>query len=235
MYFMRKFLIALSLLPLFFLLFSPTVFAASNPYFYLSADAGIFQADFNNVYLDQTGEIPANIAQPVQQHAYTMGLALGIRKLLPKQYVIGAELSANYDNHLASFQTGAASTSFSDQTNIQNHIDLKFVPGIRLDPSLSAYLKFGLSWAAVQDDLNSPAGYTALITNTNTNKNTLGFTGGLEIEKMLTEKVSIFVEANYYDYGSLDFSNFENFAATYTHSTHIYAYDAMMGISYLFI
>src|SRR3989442_556011 len=135
---MRKWLVIFTFIPLFF---SIPLFANPESYFYLSGDAGIYQASFNNKYTDQTDVIPQNIAQSVQQNGYTAGIALGYRKLIASKYIIGAELSGNLDNHMATFQSGASTSAFTDQLKIKNHVNLVFVPGIKLSNFITAYLK----------------------------------------------------------------------------------------------
>ena len=216
------------------LMLSSSTFASKDNYIYVSAGLGIFQADFDANYLDQTDTIHQNFAQTALQHGYTGGIAIGYSRLLTPDYFAGAEISANLDGHNASFQSGASSSSFSDQTQIKNHVDLTFVPGMKLSHSIITYLKLGLSYASIQDHLTSPAGFTPDIITTNSNKNALGFAAGLGVARSLTENTALFVEANYHDYGSIDFSNFQNFSATYTHSAHVYSYDVMAGVSYSF-
>lgn len=206
---------------------------ADNP-FYVAADIGIFKADVNHRYLDQTSDIAQNIVDGVTQHGYTGGLAIGYSKLLCPSYFLGAELSGNIENQTASFQAGAATSAFSDSVSIHGHLDLTFMPGIQLSDTVAAYLKLGASVAWLQDSLTSPAGTTPITTSTHANKNAYGFATGLRLTKLLCAHTSIFAEGNYHDYGSVDFPNFENFTATYTHTTRIYTYDVVVGASYNF-
>lgn len=229
---MRRLIKNVSLLAL---VLSSSAFAIKNHSVYIKGGLGIFQADFYNTYLDQTDVIPENIAQTAQQHGYIGSLALGYKKILIPNYFIGAELSGNLDNHTAAFQSGASNTAFSDQIKIKNHFDLTFVPGLYLNQTISAYLKLGLSYATVRDALTSPAGYTAINTATNADRHLFGFAAGLGMNKTLTDKISLFVEMNYHDYCGINFPNFQNFSATYTHSSHVYSYDMLVGIAYSFI
>lgn len=223
-----------SLLCLASITFSSSVLANQNGYIYVAANAGIFQADFVNTYLDQTDVIAQNIVQPAEQHGYTGGVSLGYRQILNPHYFLGGELSGSVEGHYASFQSGAATAAFSDAAQIYSHVDLMLVPGIRLNSTTDIYLKLGLSCAFIQDSLVSPAGYTPTITNYNSNNNTFGFTAGLGFEKWITKKIALFTEANYHDYGSVNFQSFQNFSATYQHSSHIYSYDVVIGASYQF-
>ena len=206
--------------------------ANTNNYFYVAAKAGIFQADFNQAYRDQTDIIPQNIVQTVKQQGYMGGIAAGYRQLICADYFIGAELSANLAGHWASFQSGAATAAFSDATQIKSYIDLVITPGLKLTNSIATYLKLGLSFAALQDQLNSPVGFTPLPTDFNSKKNALGLALGLGLEKSLNEHMGIFVEANYHDYGTIPFQTFQNFTATYTHAAHVYSYDLALGVNY---
>lgn len=225
---MYKFTKKLGLLAL---ILSSSAFANKENFIYGAAGIGVFQADFANQFLDQTDIFPVNIVQSAQQYGYTGGLAIGYSRFITPNYFAGLEISGNVNNHNASFQSTAV---FSDQVQIKSYFDLTFVPGIRLGQTVFAYLKLGLSYAYIRDSLTSPSGFTPVIITTNANKNALGFSGGLGIRKSLTKQLSIFVETNYHDYGSVDFSNFQNFSATYTHTTHPYSYDVMAGVLYSF-
>lgn len=80
--------------------------------------------------------------------------------------------------------------------------------------------------------MNSPAGYTPTSQNTNNKQGQFGGVAGLGIKKLLTEKIGIYAEYNYHDYGTVDFPAFTNFTATYTHSAHVYNQDLVVGLSY---
>ena len=213
---------------------SSVAVAQQNHFFYVSANAGIFQGSFNNRFLDQTDVIQQNIVQPADQHGYTGGIAVGFRQLISQTYFLGAELSQQIDGQYASFQSGAATAAFSDQAQIKSHADLEIIPGMMLSDAVAAYLKLGLSHAIIHDSLSTPSGYTPTIVNVNNNQNALGFAAGLGIEKSITKNIALFTEANYNDYGTVNFSNFQNFSTTYTHSSHIYSYDVVVGASYQF-
>lgn len=200
--------------------------------FYIAAYAGIFTADFTNKYLDQTDVIPLNIVQTSMQNGYTGGLALGYTRLISPYYFIGEEFSANINSGNASFQSGASSTVFSDQVTMHSHFDLTLVPGLILSNSISAYLKLGVSYALLEDTLNSPAGFNAEAANYHRNKNVLGFAAGLGVKKSLSKHIFIFTEADFHDYGTLYFSNFQNFMSDYSHSTHVYSYEVVVGAAY---
>lgn len=202
--------------------------------YYVAADAGIIQADFNNNYRDQTDSIPQNITEQAVQHGYLVGLAFGYRQLFQQDYFLGGEISGNIDGNNALFQSGANSTAFSDQLQLKYHVDLTFKPGAWITNTFGSYLKFGLSYAIVQDKLVSPVGNTAISTAYNQQENLVGITAGLGFEKHITQHYSIFTEINYHDYGSVNFQNFQNFSATYSHYSHVYSYDGKVGLAYTF-
>jgi len=228
----RKHFFRIAAITLTFAMASSAYAVVSNSGFYVSADAGLFQGNFNYNYIDQTDVIQQNISESVQQHGYTEGLAIGYSKLVMQQYLLGGELSGNLDSHSASFQSGASTAAFSDSIKIKNHIDLVFVPGILLTDSLACYLKLGVSSAQLQDNLTSPAGFTPTLTNYNSNKRITGFAAGLGITKYITTNFSIFAEGNYHDYGAVNFANFQNFSATYTHAAHVYSAGVVLGATY---
>lgn len=215
--------------------FSSTVFASEKNYFYVGANAGIFQANFNNRYIDQTDAIAQNFAQSAEQHSYTGGAALGFRHVFNPCYFLGMELSGNYQGHQATFQSGASSSSFSDAVQIQGHADLTLVPGLMLGHTVAAYLKLGASVAALKNNLTSPSGVFAVSTNYTSNKAAVGFTAGLGLEKSITRQFAVFTEANYHDYAGVSFHSFQNFQAVYSHKTHVYSYDVVVGANYKFI
>lgn len=213
---------------------SSTTFANTDNIYYISANAGVFRADFDNVYRDRTDIIPQNIAQTTTQHGYTGGLSVGVSHHFDQNYFLGAELTGNIDGNYASFQSGASTSAFSDAIQIRYHVDLTAVPGMMLSRTIAAYLKLGLSFAALQDNLSSPVGFTPITTTFNSNKSALGLAAGLGISKSITDHIALFTEANYHDYGSVDFGTFQNFSATYAHSTHVYSYDLVIGAVYKF-
>jgi opacity protein-like surface antigen len=202
--------------------------------FYVAAKAGVFQANFNSSYLDQTDVIPQNIAQSFPQNGYTEGLAIGFSKLFYNQYLLGLEFAGSYDSHNANFQAGASTAAFSDTVRIKNHFDLTVVPGIMLNDSTEAYLKLGMSRMNVQDTLVSPVGFTPTITSVSSTASANGFVAGLGFAKAIVKNTSIFVEGNYRDYGTVNFTGFQNFTASYTNSSHVYTYDAAVGVAYHF-
>lgn len=227
--YMKKILQQFIFIPL---MFSSSLWALSDQYFYIAANAGIFQGDFNNAYHDQTDIIKQNIEEPAIQHGYTGGIAFGYRKFIHAVYFLGGELVANIEGHSATFKSGASTTAFSDTVEIQNHIDLLFTPGMMLGQSCLTYLKLGLSYVSTEDTLTSPVGFNPIIMEFNTDKNTFGFAAGLGFEKFVTDHIAIMTEANYHDYGTVNFENFQNFSATYSHATHVYSYDVVVGVVY---
>ena len=223
---------------LFFLLFIiplTTLASVKTNYLYVGGDAGIFTANMNQNYQDQVDVIANNIAQPITQNGYTTGIRVGYVHLMNTIYSLGSEISGNFDSQNASFKSGASTSAFSDITKIQYHIDMTIVPGMYLSDSILSYFKLGMSFASISDQLTSPAGFFANYTTYNSHSNCLGFTAGLGIAKTLTQNFSLFTEANYHDYGALNFDDFQNFSANYTHSAHIYSYDIVMGITYKII
>src|SRR3990167_3251573 len=62
---------------------------------YFSADLGIFQGNFDSIYNDTNNTISANFRQPIQQYAYTGGLALGYSEKYRENYLLGVEASVN--------------------------------------------------------------------------------------------------------------------------------------------
>jgi opacity protein-like surface antigen len=201
---------------------------------YVAAKVGIFQASFNSTYLDQADLIQQNIAQLFQQHGYTEGLAIGYSKVFYQQYLAGIELSGSYDSHAGNFQAGASTAAFSDNVRINNHFDLTFVPGLMLNDATAVYLKLGVSRASIQDTVYSPTGFTPTIARFTNNTNANGFVAGLGFERSIIKNVSVFVEGNYRDYGTATLASFQNFTASYSNSSHIYTYDASLGVAYHF-
>src|SRR5436189_800735 len=96
--------------------------------YYIAGNAGIFQGNFNQRYLDQTDLIIQNIQQTVQQNGYTGGVAIGYSHKVAGQFLLGAELDSNWDTNQSTFQSGSSSSAFSDVIQIKNHIDLTVVP-----------------------------------------------------------------------------------------------------------
>lgn len=86
----------------------------------------------------------------------------------------------------------------------------------------------------MEDRLTSPAGYNPESISYHATKHPLGFTAGLGIAKPIVENLGIFVEANYYDYGTVNLPNFQNFTADYTHNAHVYSYAVTVGLGYKF-
>jgi len=209
-------------------------YAAPTNQFYGAIQGGIFEARFNNNYLDQTDLIPQNISDSLTQNGYTGGLALGYTRLINSRYFVDMELAGNVDGNSALYQSGAANTAFSDKVELDHHIDLTFAPGILTQSDFSPYLKLGISYASVRDYLTSPVGYDPITTQYNTHRNVFGFVTGLGVRYSITDRVKLFAETNYHDYGTLNFSSFQNFSANYTHSAHVYSYGVVLGAMYAF-
>jgi opacity protein-like surface antigen len=223
-----------SLLCLSLVAVTTTSFAANNnPYFYTSVGAGIYAGSFNNFYTDQADADPLNLTQPATQHGYIGQIAFGYSRPWLKRYFFGGALAANVENNKASFQSGASMSNFSDSVKVQYNVDVTFLPGINLSETVSSYLKVGLSYAVIQDNLSSPS--SSFVTQDySSRRSALGIAIGLGAETSLTNNISIFTEAMYYDYGTVNFQSFLNYTATYAHSAHVYAYDVILGVSYSF-
>lgn len=216
------------------LFFATSVFAMPNKHFYAAVDAGVFQANFATDYLDKTDVISQNISESVLQNGYTGGVALGYIQLINHHYFLGGEVSSHFNSSAANYQSGAATAAFSDTLQLYNYFDFTLVSGIVANSAFSPYLKLGLSYALIQDNLVSPLGYTPALATYHSTNNTLGFTAGLGITYPLNEKISIFSEFNFHDYGTLNFTDFQNFTADYTHSAHLCSYNLSVGAAYIF-
>lgn len=214
--------------------FSVSVFA-NHHYFYAGINAGIFNGDFDNVYFDQTSTIAQNVQKEVAQRGYTGGVQLGYRKYLRHGYFVGVEASANADSNNATLREGASSLTFSDKTQFSGHADFVFVPGMTLTRTLSAYAKLGLSVARIRDNVVSPVGSSSTITSYSGASNPLGFAAGLGVSKNVCRYMSLFAEADYHDYGTVNFQNFQNYSVTYTHATHVHSYGVVVGANYRFV
>lgn len=82
--------------------------------------------------------------------------------------------------------------------------------------------------------LISPTGYTPTFVNYPANKNALGFAAALGMTHDVSNKIALFSEVNVHDYETLNFDNFQNFTANYTHSAHLRAYGLSIGAAYIF-
>jgi len=208
--------------------------AFSPNQFYGAVQAGIYRAQFNNKYLDQTDFIPQNISDSIMQNGYLGGLTIGYTRLINENYFIGAELTGNITGNSALYQTGAANTAFSDNIQINRSVDLTVTPGIITKSAFFPYVRVGVSRASVLDHLTSPVGYNPVMTQYNTNQNVNGFVAGLGVRYIINDRGWLFVETNYHDYGTVNFSSFQNFSASYSHSAHVYSYAALIGAAYAF-
>lgn len=205
--------------------------AKTNNQLYAALNGGVFQGDFNATYLDQSDLIPQNISVSSLQNAYTGGLAIGFIHPINASTFLGLELLGNLDSNSALFQSGAANTAFSDTVKMRRHLDLTLVPGLINLGSYAPYLKLGLSYAAIQDSLISPVGYDPIMTAYNTNKTASGFVAALGVKHSMGEHLGLFAEVNYHDYGTINFTEFDNFTANYTHSARLYTYGLVVGVS----
>lgn len=200
--------------------------------FYLTANAGLFTGTSNERYLDQTDSIPGNISETVQQKGYTGGLGIGYSKQIC-QYLLGAELSGGWMSSAAIFQSGPSTTAFYDKLALLNYLDLVFVPGVFLTPSITGYIKIGASMGTVQDKVNTPVGFVPVYETSHSTQHVAGFTTSLGLKKWLTPTLGIFAEYNYRDYG-VTFPSFENFTAAYTHKARIFGQSVLVGLNYQF-
>ena len=218
---------------------SSTAFANDNHYFYLGADGGIFKADFDNLYVDQTDPIPQNFEQTVTQHGYTGGVLLGYRQAIRSQYFIGGEISSNWNSGDALYQEGASNATFSNKTQINHHMDFAVVPGLKISSTVTAFMKLGLSVAWMQDNLTSqayPTGFYIPATTYYSDKKTeTGFVAGLGVSKAVCKHMDLFASADYHDYGTVNFSTFQNYSAAYTHSSKVFSYDVLAGAAHRFV
>lgn len=217
-----------------FLIHASVVYAIPVNQFYGALQGGIFQAQFNSKYLDQSDLIPQNISNTLIQNGYTGGVTLGYTHLINTHYFFSLELTGNLDGNSASFQSGGANTAFSDQIQINNHIDFAVIPGIITQSAFFPYIKLGVSRAVVQDNLSSPVGYDPVMTAYNSNQVIYGFLAGLGVRYWINNRSWLFIEENYHDFGTVNLPSFQNFSANYTHSAHVYSYATLIGVSYAF-
>lgn len=214
------------------LVLSSSLAANPNSYTYLAANAGIYTGDFDVAFHDQSDVITQDIEETISQHGYAGGIAFGYRYSFNAHYFVGAEFSVNGVSDQASFASGASTSAFSDTLQIQNFGDLTFVPGIYLSESVASYLKLGLSVASIDANLTTPMGYDPTYAEFHSHGNEFGFVAGIGVLKSLTDHVIIFVEGLYHDYGTVNFDDFQNFTAYYTHSADIFSYQVAIGAAY---
>lgn len=203
-----------------------------NNAIYFSASAGVLQGTFNTAYNDHTDVITQSIANSVLQNGYTAGAGIGYRRICHEQFLFGAELSGNIYSDHASFKSGAATSAFTDKMKIKNNVDLDLLSGILVISSLEAYLKIGLSYAQMTDQLTSPAGFIPSYYKYKSTSNAWGLAAGLGIRKLLTNHLSVFSEYNHHDYGKVVFSTFTNFTADYHHTAKVSDNTITVGASY---
>ncbi len=215
------------------LFLSECSFAAplSHPW-YIAAGAGISQGIFDSQYKDETDIIPQNTEQTLFQHAYTADLLAGYNQIICNKYILGGELSGGYYSGKAKFASGAATLAFSDKIYLNYHVDLSFTPGLFITNTTALYGKIGVAFASIKDTVNSPAGFNPVNTTTNNQNYVFGAIFGIGIKKWITDNMAVFSEYNFHDYGTTNFSNFNNFTAAYSHSAHIYSQDLMAGVAY---
>lgn len=212
---------------------SSPLLAAHDNHWYIAASAGIFQGLFNSQYNDQSDIISQNFRQQVMQNSYTGGLAIGYSNTCWHTYFWGGELGIYGSTYHANFATGAATAAFTDTLAIKSNLDLTFIPGFFITNSLAAYGKAGLSYARINASVNSPVGLNPTFIKVNNMNNVLGLALGLGLEKSICNNTSLFIEYNYHDYGTVNFSSFQNFTAIYSHSAHIYSQSLTIGAAFL--
>lgn len=208
--------------------------ATNDHVWYAAASAGIFQGLFNTQFNDQTDMIPNNFRQPVTQNSYTGALAVGYSQTCGNGYFCGGELSLGGATYHANFGAGAASAAFTNTIGINGNLDLAFIPGFLVTETIALYGKAGLSYACITSDVNSPTGFTPVFVNVSSTQRALGAVLGVGIEKILSQHSTLFLEYAYHDYGTVDFSPFSNFTATYSNSAHVYSNSLSLGLTYLF-
>lgn len=199
---------------------------------YVAADAGIFRANYNTYYNDQTDVISQSIAETVSQNGYVGGLAIGYNQLYNDAYSLGIEFSGHLATNDARYSAGASTAAFSDKTKINSYFDLVFVPGVMLTETLNAYLKLGLSLAHVSDDLSTPVGFTPTYASYSSAKNVGGFAAAIGVKKQISQQLFLYTEYSYHDYRDVDFDDFQNFTASYSHSADITSSALSVGVLY---
>ncbi len=147
---------------------------------------------------------------------------------------MGGEFSANYQSGNARFASGAATSAFNDKIYLNRSLELAIIPGVFITDTTALYGRVGASYASLTNRLNSPAGFVPVTVNTNSNSNIVAGTLGVGIKKFVTNNIAIFSEYNYHDYGTMDFPDFINFTATYSHAVRIYSQEITFGASYFF-
>jgi opacity protein-like surface antigen len=168
----------------------------------------------------------------VYQNGYSGGVAIGYHKSFLNEYFIGGELSASAPTDEASFASGASSTAFNDKLSIGGNIDLSLISGFALTDSTSVYARIGLSYAAISTEINTPTGFTPSYVNSSSSRNKFGGGFGLGFKKFVTTNTALFTEYQYHDYGTVNFPNFQNFTATYSHSARVYTQNLIIGLAY---
>lgn len=207
------------------------IFKQKKNLFYLAAGAGVSTGDFNEKFPDQTDTIAQNISESIHQNGYAGSFAFGYSRVWNGAYLLGLEIAGEVYSNTADFEAGASSSAFSDSVKIKNDINITLVPGILLSSSLETYLKLGISRAKISDELVSPVGYNPTYQTYSDDKYVTGFAAGIGVKKFLTDHISMFAEYNYRDYGKMNFSDFNNFTATYSHSANIYNHSVLLGIA----
>jgi opacity protein-like surface antigen len=194
----------------------------SQTLYFVAGNVGILQGNINATYSDFTDVIAQSISESYSQQSYTGGVGLGVTKIYAHQYLIGGEVSANFNTgNGARYQAGANSTAFMDTTFIKNNINLTLQPGLMLATDVASYLNLGVSFAQISDQINSPLNSTPVYQSVNQQNWQTGAVLGAGLRKYLTTKWSVFLEYNYYDYGNISFANFQNYEADYSHKSHI--------------
>ncbi len=166
--------------------------------------------------------------------ATLVALVLAISKLICNQFLAGAEFDAQFNSHQANFASGSATTAFSDNLQIRQNFDLTFVPGVLVTDATALYAKLGVTYGQIKSQLSSPTGFTPTYISLNNSQYNWGGTLTLGVKHYFSEYGAVFAEYGYHDFGTVDFANFPNFTATYSHSERVYSQAVLAGISYYF-
>lgn len=216
--------------------FSSVVLADQTSYFYGAADVGVFNAAFDSLYAYQAPAVtnPQSITNTAYQRGYMGGLAVGYHRPFRGHYFYNSEISGDLDSDRSSFQSGA-SGPFTDNMWINGHVDLSFVPGMMISHTMSLYMKMGLSVAFLQDRITSYTGSFNTQTGYSLSKAIPGFAAGLGVSKAVCQRVDIFSEVDYHDYGNQSLQTFSVQNATYAGSAKMHWYDWVVGAAYHFV
>lgn len=171
-----------------------------------------------------------------------------------QQFVLGAEITGSFSsgtsNGTAANQTivnGAAADldRISSQTKIQGLATAKPKFGFVIHEKTMLYAMGGLAWGQTQRTLTQETGasgsslfnYGSSITST---KGQFGYTAGLGIERMISTNLSVKLEFNYIDLGTVNYTysgvspSPGNPVNTITQSSKITTSSSVLGLNYRF-